>query len=288
MAAEASFQGVIPLRRGRSSFLGGLVAWLRRERVDPYERIRVYARMGLIDAVPSPKQLAKAEWINGSVGAGPLERLRFFVRRPLDLFPTRAKRNALRQSSQDIQRNGFAPVSDEDATHGSAELPRLDRFLRWLFLFSPIRLLVQWAYNPFHMSPGSGLDVPQGYIISHLLLAPHPSALWDVQIIAADHGGLDALELELDRCVAGSSLRARVFRAMSQRDGYYAYLREIIQQVRRREYPPPPPGYVAHLENLVDYLNFAAGLELEPPKRRGVLLKEPRSVLAAALISLRG
>jgi hypothetical protein len=49
-----------------------------------------------------------------------------------------------------------------------------------------------------------------------------------------------------------------VYRALTQTDDYYAYLRELCSRVRRFDYPPTPPGLVPRFENLISFLEFAA------------------------------
>jgi hypothetical protein len=41
---------------------------------------------------------------------------------------------------------------------------------------------------------------------------------------------------------------------------YYDYLRDLVPQVRRFDYPPPQPGCSPVFENLVDFLNYAITL----------------------------
>ena len=89
--------------------------------------------------------------------------------------------------------------------------------------------------------------------------APHPTALWDVQIIHADEGGLDQLEREINLAATGRSLKPRIYRALTQDSSYYDYLRELVPRVRRFDYPPPP-GFNPVFENLVNFLNYAITL----------------------------
>jgi hypothetical protein len=144
--------------------------------------------------------------------------------------------------------------------------PLLDRVLKVTFQFSPARFAVQCYFNPYgwvvpwNAIPGSGLTVPLKNLISHVVHAPHPTALWDVQIIHADEGGLEQLEREIALAAAGCGLKPRIYRALTQDMSYYAYLRDLVPRVRRFDYPPPPPGFNPVYENLVDFLNYATTL----------------------------
>ena len=227
--------------------------------VDHRPRIDFYVSHGLVAMAPTEAQLRKAAKLN-FYGAGVIERVRYLARHPLDVFPTAAKKRHIRQSNEYLADRGMEAsrsASDID-TALDESLPLFDRALNSLFLFSPARFAVQCVLNPWTPLPATGLHIPTKYLISHLVHAPHPSALWDMQIIHPDPGALDELERQIESAAAGRTLRGRIYRAMAQRRGYYDYLRDLIQRVRRFDYPPSPPGFNPVLENLVDFLNDAA------------------------------
>jgi hypothetical protein len=89
---------------------------------------------------------------------------------------------------------------------------------------------------------------------------PHELALWDLQIIHADEGGLEQLERELELAVTNRRLKYQFYRAMIQDLSYYDHLYDLIPRVRRFDYPPPPPNYGALTTNLVVFLNHALTL----------------------------
>lgn len=93
------------------------------------------------------------------------------------------------------------------------------------------------------------LNIPCKYLISHVLHTPHYTALWDVQIIYADEGGLDQLEYD----TTGRGPKRYLYRAMTQSTSYYNHLRDLVPQVRRFDYPPPPDGYGLWSTNLVPF-----------------------------------
>ncbi len=226
-----------------------------RWRVDPQARIEFYIERGVLSRAPTVDQLHRAELI-AACAAGPRERLRSALREPLGAFGLQRRRALLRVANAEIAAHGHVPSSP--STQDPAAQPALDRLLRALFLFAPLRFLANCAVNPFYLRRDTGLSVPSSWLIEHLLSSPHPSALWDLQILAADPGGLDAFERRLEECSRGNGLRARAYRALAQRDGYYDYLRQVCARVRRFDYPPTPPGFVPRFENLVTYLEFAA------------------------------
>jgi hypothetical protein len=222
--------------------------------VDPWPRVDFYVQHGLVSRRPTPEQLARASREN-FYGAGVVERLRYFARHPLELLPWWKRPlapNAMVQA-------GVRFAEPEDPARGAPDT-QLDRFLASAFRVSVVRFGVQTLFNPWNPVPGTGLRVPTRFLISHLVHAPHPSALWDLQVIHPDPGSLDALEREIDRVVSGHTLRARTFRAMANRPGYHDYLRDLVARVRRFDYPPTPRGFNPTLENLVNFLNHASEL----------------------------
>ena len=54
---------------------------------DPWKRIQFYVDHGLVDRLPTPDQLKAASWEN-RYGAGVIERLRYYSRRPWEMLPT--------------------------------------------------------------------------------------------------------------------------------------------------------------------------------------------------------
>ncbi len=211
---------------------------------------------------PTEDQLRRASRRN-LYGAGVVERLRYDARHPLDVLPTAAKRRELTQANEDVARRGMAAARSDASIIAPA--PRaddavLDRILRGLFRFSPTRLTVQCVFNPWTPIPTTGLNIPPRYLISHVVHSPHPSALWDIQILHPDPGALDELGRQIELADKSPGLRWRTYRAMAQRAGYYDYLRGLVERIRRFDYPPSPPGFDPILENLVKFLNHAAAL----------------------------
>lgn len=235
--------------------------------VDPLPRVQFYVDQGLVSALPTPEQLRRAGAANDQAGAGVGERIRYYLKHPLDLFPTANKKRRLRKPNSVIAQEGLGLVGtpDENKIYETqsatlTDADAFDRFLRQVFLWSPPRFLVQCIYNPYNALKSDGLAIPSKYLISHILHAPHPSALWDVMLLHPDPGALDELAAELERARSSRRLRYRVYRAMAQREGYYDYLGGLIDRVRRFDYPPPTPGFVPRFENVVTYLNFSLTL----------------------------
>jgi hypothetical protein len=220
--------------------------------------------------MPTAQQLETASKLNVYYGGGFTERIMHYARHPLDLFPTRTKKQALLRMKV---RTGGKDATPE-ASHATVVMangnttpaPLLDRALKVTFQFSPARFAVQCYFNPYgwvvpwNAIPGSGLTVPLKNLISHVVHAPHPTALWDVQIIHADAGGLDQLAREIELTATGDGLKPRIYRALTQDMSYYDYLRDLVPRVRRFDYPPPTPGFNPVYENLVDFLNYALTL----------------------------
>jgi hypothetical protein len=237
--------------------------------VDPWPRVEFYVRNGLVQRKPTTEQLEKAGRLNVYYGGGLTERIMHYARHPLDLFPTKTKKQELLRMK--VRTGGKVtgleePQATVTANSSNTPEPLLDRGLKVAFQFSPVRFAVQCYFNPYgwvvpgNAIPGTGLTVPLKNLISHVVHAPHPTALWDMQIIHADEGGLEQLECEIELAATGHGLKPRIYRALIQDINYYDYLRDLVPQVRRFDYPPPPPGFNPVFENLVVFLNYAITL----------------------------
>ena len=235
--------------------------------VDPWARIKFYVKHGLVEKVPTYEQLEKLSKMNVYSGGGFTERILYYARHPLNLFPTKEKKQFLRREKHRLQNSQVTESEHQGQAHDGStpELP-FDRVLRTTFQFSPARFVIQCYFNPYgwvvpwNAIPGTGLTIPAKNLISHVVHAPHPTALWDVQIIHADEGGLDQLEREISLAATGRSLKPRIYRALTQDSSYYDYLRDLVPRVRRFDYPPPPPGFNPVFENFVSFLNHALTL----------------------------
>jgi len=250
--------------------------------VDPWKRIDFYVRNGLVPRRPTPEQLEEAGKLN-QYGAGVVERIKNFVKNPMEMLPTQAKRKSMSFSNEEIlagiktasreeaeairaktakrgRTNGGASQVHGNGNNGGGQEPWLDRTLKTACMVSPVRFALMTCYNPWNAIPSTGLTTPTKYLVSHVVHAPHPTALWDVQIIHADAGGIDLLESEVRRAKQGRGLTPRIYRALAQRPGYYEYLEDLIPRVRRFDYPPTPSGFNPILENLVNFLNYAVRL----------------------------
>ena len=237
--------------------------------VDPWPRIEFYVRHGLVQRRPTAAQLEKASKLNVYHGGGFTERIRHYARHPLDLLPTKAKKQDLLRMKVKTGGKGTTREASQGTALGNGRTvsePLLDRILKGTFQVSPARFAVQCYFIPYgwvvpwNAVPGTGLTVPLKNLISHVCHAPHPTALWDVQIVHADDGGLDQLEREIERTATGSGLKPRIYRALTQDISYYDYLRDLVPRVRQFDYPPPPPGFNPVFENLVNFLNYAITL----------------------------
>jgi hypothetical protein len=244
--------------------------------VDPWPRIAFYVQHGFVARLPTYGQLEQASKLNVYYGGGFTERIKYYARHPWQVLPTKAKKANLRRTrvraASTLAAPGAAPgttTTREGTAPGTLSRdpePCLDRLLQATFQFSPARFIVQCYFNPsgwvvpWNAIPGTGLTIPLANLISLVLHAPHPTALWDVQIIQADEGGLDQLERELELTMTGRGFKPRIYRALTQDSSYYDYLRELVPRVRRYDYPPSPPGFNPIFENLIHFLNYALTL----------------------------
>ena len=223
--------------------------------VDPWPRIEFYVRHGLVQKMPTAQQLKQVSKLNVYKGGGMTERLRYYAMHPLNLFPTQAKIQALQRrrmrsakdtaESEKAQRSGTLSVHQSGNNKMHALEPFSDRLLKMACQFSPLRFAIACYFNPYGWAvpwnavAGTGLTMPLKPLISHVLHTPHDLALWDLQIIHADEGGLDQLERELDLAVTSRRLKYRFYQAMIQDLSYYNHLHDLIPRVRQFDYPPP-------------------------------------------------
>jgi hypothetical protein len=229
--------------------------------VEPWPRIEFYVRNGLVPRMPTPRQLKEASKLNVS-GFGLVERMNYFLRHPQELFPTNRRKRALLR----MPMSGMSQKSVEKPDRHAVDPPKpfVEKTLKSAYQFAPLRFVTACCFNPYFWPineiAGTGLTIPPKNLISHVLHTPHYSALWDVQIIHADDGGLDQLEYEIELAARGNGMRSRLYRAMIQSMAYYDHLRELVPRVRRFDYPPPPEGYGLLSTNLVYFLNHATTL----------------------------
>ena len=244
--------------------------------VDPWPRIEFYVRHGLVQKMPTARQLKQVSKLNVYGGGGMTERLLYYARHPLHLFPTQTKIQGLQRmrvrSTQETAESEKAPRLETLTVHQSCNNnthtlePFSDRVLKTTCQFSPLRFAIACYFNPYGWSvpwnpvAGTGLTMPLKPLISHVLHTPHELALWDLQIIHADEGGLDQLERELALAATNRRLTYRFYRAMIQDLSYYDHLYDLIPRVRRFDYPPPPPTHGPLGVNLVAFLNYALTL----------------------------
>lgn len=232
--------------------------------VDHRPRIEFYVRNGLIPHSPTEEQLAAAtRKVLMTVGVA--ERLAFYAKHPLQLFPTARKARRADIPIKEIISKGAAVAIHDAECSGSRSIsweadPFFDRMLKWTLLFPPARLVTRFVFNPWVIVPTTGLNIPVKLHIVHLLQTDHNFPLWDLQIIHSDPGALDELERQVDATLAGIGLKARLNRALATCPGYFEFLKEQIQRVRRFDYPPVPRDLGPITVDLVAFLKYATTL----------------------------
>ena len=178
--------------------------------IDPTPRIEFYVRNGLLKTMPTAEQLRKVI-LQNAYASGLVERFKYYSGNSQDLFPTETKRQELRRvkfkAASTISKFKEPAMSEAvtpgtDTQHGevgTARKPLSDRTLTYTFQFTPARFVVHCYYNPWHATTTSGLNVPLKYLIEHVVHAPAPSALWDVQLIHPDPRGPISSNVRLNR-----------------------------------------------------------------------------------------
>ena len=227
--------------------------------VDHRPRVEFYTHHGLVPQPPTDAQLAKAiSEMQTKVGI--LGQLIYYAKNPKMIFPSTAKREFVDNPRVTGDSRPAEKISDAVHQQRTAQ-PALDRFLFWLFLFAPARLAAKSVCNPWELIPAAGLNASTGCVISHILQTPHPSpALWDLQVIHPDEGGLDRLERRVDEALLGRSAAARINRALGSRPRQFEELKELIPRVRRFDYPPQADGTEEKFLSLVGFLRYASEL----------------------------
>jgi hypothetical protein len=223
--------------------------------INPWDRVRYFVEQGLVERAPTPAQLAHAEAQVGMT-AGPLQRLASYARRPLSALSSRGNAEvAATRTERDLQ-GGVAEGMDAMPAPSAGQTP-----LEKVFLLPPVRFATNFAISPYYIRPGSGLDTPIEPLVHHLLSQPHTTATWDVQLLQASPGGMDRLRTLLAEFKAGHGVRWQLYRLLTQRPTYFAYLEQLIEECERFDYPVTPAGFQPQFENLVLYLRYAATLD---------------------------
>ena len=205
-----------------------------------WHRVEFYYEHGLIPVMPTPEQFA--------VGCSH-NRLMQELRRKLMPNLRRAfGREAWTRSApvasrpEEVVTGGTMYRSahgwerrDEVSVHVDAdEEPRrgVEALLARLADVDILRAAIIHAVVPEAIVGGLGFRISTSHIVNHLLMSPHPSehAVWDLQLIQPDPGGLDLFERRLEEARAGRGLRGKTLRSLGTVRGQGGHLYELVRQ----------------------------------------------------------
>jgi hypothetical protein len=91
---------------------------------------------------------------------------------------------------------------------------------------------------------GLGLRVPPSFIANHLLASPHPceKAVWDIQLLHAEPGGLELLEARVEEARRAATLRGKLLRTLGTERLSGAHRFELLRRT------DPQTGDVRYLD----------------------------------------
>jgi hypothetical protein len=97
-----------------------------------------------------------------------------------------------------------------------AKLDRVDRLLAAANEVDVLRAGLMHTVVPMAAIAGMGFQIDASHIANHLLIAPHPceQAVWDIQLLQADEGGLDLLASRTEEARRARTLRGRILRIL--------------------------------------------------------------------------
>ncbi|RYE89576.1 MAG: hypothetical protein EOO75_11575 [Myxococcales bacterium] len=116
--------------------------------------------------------------------------------------------------------------------------------------------LLRLADEPASLADPVGFFSTRDGIIGHLMQVVHANPVYDLQLLDAFDDGLDALEEQLDRMLAGEHPRSRAIAAIVEEADYHERLRAFVRAWRR------DPGIAPLLRS-----NVADRPELAPVER---------------------
>jgi hypothetical protein len=184
------------------------------------------------------------------------ERMGPFTRR---LFSAQAFRRAARTSTEPSEvvaeatiyrfREGRpaapAPIEPRAAASEPAEaLPPLDALLARMNEIDALRAILMHGVVPVATLAGLGLRVPPAITANHLLAAPHPceKAVWDIQLLHAEPGGLELLEARVEEARRAKTVLGKLLRTLGTRRLSGAHRFELV---RRQD---PESGEVRYVD----------------------------------------
>ncbi len=94
--------------------------------------------------------------------------------------------------------------------------------------------------DPSSLADPLGLFSSRDVIIGHLMQVVHANPVYDLQMLSAIDGGLDALEAQLEAMLAGAHPRARSIGAIIEEPDYHARLLAYVRAWRRNPAVPAP------------------------------------------------
>ena len=139
--------------------------------------------------------------------------------------------------------------------------------------FHNLRRLV--AYPTTMMDP-IGLLSPRDTIIQHVLQTFHRHATYDLVLLLAHEGGVEAMQAQLDQLARGTHLHQRSLDALVEDGSYHDRLRRDVPEFAANPHVPArpiPPGLsddallmlaMDQFKDLRGYTNYAARLTVGP------------------------
>lgn len=112
-------------------------------------------------------------------------------------------------------------------------LTGIDRLLAQMNEIDVLRACLSHTVVPMAAIAGMGFQIDVSHIANHLLIAPHPceQAVWDIQMIQAEPGGLDLLARRVEEARRARTLRGKILRTVGTRRVKRAHRFELVRTV---------------------------------------------------------
>jgi hypothetical protein len=101
-------------------------------------------------------------------------------------------------------------------------------------------LTLRFLDDPCSLGDPLGLWSSRDAIIGHLMQVVHANPVYDLQLLSAWEGGLDALEAQIEEMIAGTHPRARSIGAIIEEPAYHGRLLDFVRAWRRDPGAKPP------------------------------------------------
>lgn len=199
---------------------------------DGYHRVRFYHERGILPVLPTREQMRA-----GIYSYSAHRVVQFKMKRMVRQLRSRVAIKPMARQGAGLQVEATGDTFEP--YRGYEELGPLGRALATPM----VRGIVLSVLCPEYSVGGRGLCVGTHLIVNHLLYLPHVDigALWDLQLLHPDPGGLDLLEERLEVAATQRGRAGKLYHTVAAAGGdvelWYRTLAALIPRIRQFDYP---------------------------------------------------